>query len=89
MARAKSMRRVSRRVSAPVCECRTGTGIFGLILLAVGIYALVAGFIYQFNNPRIAWNLVSALYYLVGVSLMVVGKIMSRTAHASCKVHRY
>ena len=71
------------------CECNPGTGIIGVLLLAVGIYFLVWGFIDQTSNAISwsSWNWSAGLLYLIGVFLLGFGHIFKHKGYGCCKVH--
>jgi len=57
-------------------EYNHGAGIFSLIFMTAGIYFLVAGFFTQAGSPVLFWNWSALLYYLVGIILFGVGKVL-------------
>jgi len=71
------------------CQCNPAAGLFGLILLAVGFYFIVMGFLMQISNASIQffWNWWAMLYYLIGFLLLALGKFSKHRACSHCEMH--
>ena len=71
------------------CECRPATGIGGMLLLALGIYFLVWGFIAQTSGAISwsSWNWNAGLLYLIGLFVLGVGHMLKHKGHGCCGMH--
>jgi len=73
------------------CECSPTLGLGALILMAVGFYAVIWGFLTQFMlAPTLSFTVYSwkAMFlYVLGFLLLGVGRHLKYAAHACCSVH--
>ncbi|MEI6243338.1 MAG: hypothetical protein WCP39_08075 [Chlamydiota bacterium] len=68
------------------CKCRPAMGVLGIILLTVGLYTLVLGFILQTTaGAYINWQ--ALLSYLVAVVLLGFGMMSRHKGYCECKLH--
>lgn len=72
------------------CGCRPGMGIFGVILVAVGIYFGVWGFMVQRGSviSWSMWNWNAMLLYLIGILLIGFGKMYKHKGYECCSIHK-
>ena len=71
------------------CNCNWTMSLISVILFAVGIYFLVWGFVSQ-TTSGISWSsldLNALLFYLIGVLVLVFGKMAKWGSSANCKLH--
>lgn len=68
------------------CECNWGLGIIAIILLAFGLYFLVAGFISQTGTGAL-WNWNAILMYALGALIVGFGKVTKYKACGGCSEH--
>ena len=68
------------------CSCSMGKMILAVILIAAGLYAVVAGFQLQTDFSGIGMFKIF-LYYVVGIFLMVVGKFFKKCSYMCCEAH--
>ena len=66
------------------CTCSMGKMLFGVVLMAAGLVAVVAGFQQQDILNNIG---VSLLYYIVGIFLVCVGKFFKMSSYMCCEAH--
>lgn len=66
------------------CNCNPGWLLVGVILLTIGLYGVVAGFVEQFAGAGPSAVLP---WYFVGILLIVFGKLSKWKSHAACPVH--
>ena len=66
------------------CTCSMGKMLFGVVLMAAGLVAVVAGFQQQDILNNIG---VSLLYYIVGIFLICVGKFFKMSSYMCCEAH--
>ncbi len=73
----------------PKCECKPIHGIIGVILMALGIYFLVWGFMTQTTSviSWSVWNFSACLLYLIGIIVFKVGIILKNKCYLNCKLH--
>ena len=70
------------------CRCNPGFGILAVILFAVGLWALAAGFLAQFKSADpTAVNVTILGWYFAGFLLLGVGKIAKWKGCGSCGTH--
>ncbi len=67
------------------CSCSMGHLILGVILMGVGLFLVLAGILTQVKLNMWAW--IAAVWYVVGIFLIVMGKFMKWRSHGMCKVH--
>jgi len=67
------------------CTCNVGAGFLALVLFAVGLWVLVNGFVAQWNNAAVYWQVM--LWYLGGFVLLALAKMSKWKACADCSVH--
>ncbi|HLC72443.1 MAG TPA: hypothetical protein VJH37_02565 [Candidatus Nanoarchaeia archaeon] len=68
------------------CSCNMGKLIVGVLLMAAGLYAVVAGFQMQTSFEGIGM-LKIFLYYVVGIFLIAVGKFFKMASYMCCDAH--
>ena len=68
------------------CSCSMGKMILAVILIAAGLYAVVAGFQLQTSFEGIGMFKIF-LYYVVGIFLMAVGKFFKKASYMCCEAH--
>ncbi|MBI1972415.1 hypothetical protein HYS50_00230 [Candidatus Woesearchaeota archaeon] len=68
------------------CSCNMGKMILGVLLMAAGLYAVVAGFQLQTSFEDIGMVKIF-LYYVVGIFLVCVGKFFKMASYMCCDVH--
>ena len=73
-----------------LCNCKPGEGIFGLILIVLGIYFGVWGFITQLTAPISwsMWNFNALLLYLLGALFLGFGKMHKHRGYGCCSMHK-
>lgn len=71
------------------CNCNFWVGLLGLLLMAFGVYFLVWGFVTQTTSSISwnSWNFEAMLYYLVGLGILMLGKIAKCRSCSGCKIH--
>ncbi len=72
------------RPSGKKCSCNPGWLIVAVILLAIGLYGVVGGFIAQ--NAGFSVSTVLP-WYFVGILLLVFGKMCKWKSHGACPAH--
>jgi len=63
--------------------------LISVVLFAVGIYFIVWGFVSQ-TTSGISWNFLdwnAVLFYLIGVLVLVFGKMAKWGSSVNCKLH--
>ena len=68
------------------CSCSMGKMIVGVLLMAAGLYAVVAGFQLQTSFEGVGM-LKIFLYYVVGIFLIAVGKFFKMASYMCCEAH--
>ena len=71
------------------CSCNWIMALTSVVLFAVGAYFLVWGFVSQ-TTSVISWSsfdLNALLFYLIGVLILVFGKMAKWGSSANCKLH--
>ena len=71
------------------CNCNWFMALISVVLFAVGIYFLVWGFVSQ-TTSGISWNFLdwnAVLFYLIGVLVLVFGKMAKWGSSVNCKLH--
>lgn len=70
------------------CTCKPAIGILGVAIMAAGVYFLVWGFMTQTTSSISwsSWNWGAGLFYLIGLFLLCIGK-MVKMKGCSCKLH--
>jgi len=71
------------------CNCNWIMALISVILFAIGIYFIVWGFVSQ-TTSGISWSsldLNALLFYLIGVLVLVFGKMAKWGSSANCKLH--
>ena len=71
------------------CNCNWIMALISVILFAIGIYFIVWGFVSQ-TTSGISWSsldLNALLFYLIGVLILVFGKMAKWGSSANCKLH--
>ena len=69
----------------PSCKCTPGSLLWlviGVIIVALGIWAAVKGFVLQFNGSMDWMRIV--FWYALGLLVMCVGRVFKCKACASC-----
>jgi hypothetical protein len=70
------------------CGCRPILGLSGIVLVALGIYAVVWGFLFQASSIlAIKEVLITLLAYLVGVFLLGFGCMLKYKGYNCCSIH--
>ena len=77
------------KASGGKCTCNLGLMVVAWVLFALGIWALVGGFVTQFTsaNPT-AVNISILGWYFFGVLLVGIGKMAKWKSHGMCPVHK-
>ena len=74
--------------SGPKCTCNLGYMVVAWVLIALGLWALVAGFATQFNSATpTAVNLGIVSWYFAGVLLIGLAKMAKWKSHGTCPAH--
>lgn len=68
------------------CSCSMGKMIAGVLIMAAGLYAVIAGFHLQTNFEEVGM-LKIFLYYTVGIFLIAVGKFFKMASYMCCSAH--
>jgi uncharacterized membrane protein len=68
------------------CGCKPFMGILGVVLIALGIYSLVWGFMIQTAKTVTPWAALGL--YLIGVLLAGFGMMLKHRGYSCCKVHQ-
>jgi len=68
------------------CSCSMGKMLVGVIIMAAGLYAVVAGFQMQTSFEGIGMFKIF-LYYVVGLFLIYVGKFFKKSSYMCCEAH--
>ncbi|MBI2675568.1 MAG: hypothetical protein HYX24_03860 [Candidatus Aenigmarchaeota archaeon] len=70
------------------CTCNGIQMLVGLVLMAIGLFLVVQGFVYHSNTPEFgkAWYAIG--WYFLGLLLLVAGKFYKLQSHAKCPVHK-
>ena len=75
--------------AGPTCKCTPGGFVWlviGVIILALGFYALVKGIWMQWNQGA-DW-LQAGIWYAIGFLVMCIGKVVKMKGCAGCQVHK-
>ena len=81
------MAKKAKKVSGMVCTCGPGNiayGVIAAVIMAIGVYFVVTGFVLQFNNAAIYWAIL--LWYAAGLLVMWTGKRFKCKMYG-CQVH--
>jgi len=71
------------------CTCNMALGFFGIVIMAVGAYFLVWGFMVQTAGSVSwsSWNWNAGLMYVIGLFLLCLGKRVKFSACGKCPIH--
>ena len=79
-------RRLMAVKSSSKCSCNVGSGLFAVVLFAVGFWVVINGIWTQWNTATEFW--IVMLWYIIGFLLLMVGKMAKHGACVNCAVHR-
>lgn len=68
------------------CTCSMGKMLLGVILMAAGLYAVIAGFHLQTSFEDIGMFKIF-LFYVVGIFLIAIGKFFKMASYICCDAH--
>ena len=69
------------------CACDWGGSILAVIMVALGIWFLVGGFVTQLSVTGRSFDWMVAVWYVIGVALVMWGKIWGYKSCGCCPVH--
>lgn len=69
------------------CSCDWGGGILSIVMIALGIWFLAGGFVTQLNVTGSNFNWMVAAWYVIGVALVMYGKMWGYKSCGYCDVH--
>ena len=75
---------------AQKCKCNWAWWIISLILMTIGLWVLVTGFVMQFNSTAALATVAQAVmpWYFAGILIFGLGKMAKWKCFGACMMHK-